>query len=55
MLDPNTTLLKMYCPTAPQLALIASGHVGFVGYLYHPDSGTHSLNAPVGIQSLFLP
>ena len=40
---------------APQLALIASGQVGFVGYLYHPLSGTHNLNDPVGIQSLFLP
>ena len=40
---------------APQLALIASGQVGFVGYLYHPLSGTHNLNDPVGIHSLFLP
>ena len=43
-------LLKAKC-TAPQDARIASGHEGLVGYLYQPDSGTHNLKAPVGIQS----
>ena len=54
-LAARTALLKANYLTAPHDALIASGHVGLVGYLYHPDAGTHNLNAPVGIQELFLP
>ena len=48
-------LLKINSFEAPHDALIASGHVGLAGYLYHPEPGTHNLNAPVGIQSLFFP